>query len=206
MRLYLVRHGRTDANARGELLGRRDPDLDEVGEQQAAALASALREMIGPTSAVVISSPLQRTMSTAAQIGRRFWVTPRVDERWIELDYGEFEGSPLAKIPTPTWSEWRNDPNFAPPGGERLGDVRARVAEAIGSLVAAAADAPLDYATVIVVSHVAPIKAAVAEVLGTSDSISWRMHLDQASITTVDWRPAGAVLLGFNDVAHIAGS
>ncbi len=205
MKLYLVRHGRTDANARGELLGRRDPDLDETGTSQAEALTAALRELIGPTSAVVITSPLQRAMSTAAHIGRRFWVTPRVDERWIELDYGEFEGSPVAKVPADTWAQWRADPSFAPPGGERLADVRARVADALGSLAAASVEAPLDYANVIVVSHVSPIKAAVAEVLGTSDSITWRMHLDQASITTMHWRPTGAVLLGFNDVAHIAG-
>ena len=81
--LIVVRHGRTDANASGLLLGRRlDPGLDALGEQQAAALAAAV-----PRPARVISSPLQRTRQTAAAFG----CPVEVDERWIELDYGALD-------------------------------------------------------------------------------------------------------------------
>ncbi|HAT16741.1 MAG TPA: histidine phosphatase family protein, partial [Gemmatimonadetes bacterium] len=76
--LYLVRHGRTEANASGLFLGRSDLALDGVGERQAAAVGSA----IGPVDRVV-SSPLRRAVQTA----EAFDSPVVVDNRWIELDF-----------------------------------------------------------------------------------------------------------------------
>ena len=88
--LLLVRHGRTDANAQGLLLGRADPPLSEEGRAQAAALAAKI-----PEGARVIASPLLRTRQTAEAFGRPV----ELDERWIELDYGELDGLPLRDVP-----------------------------------------------------------------------------------------------------------
>ena len=100
--LHLVRHGRTDANAQGLLLGRADPHLSEEGRHQAAALAA-----IVPAGARVVSSPLRRTRETAEAFG----VPIEIDDRWIELDYGELDGTPLRDVPPDLWRQWRADPD-----------------------------------------------------------------------------------------------
>ena len=107
--LLIVRHGQTQANADGLILGRADPPLSELGRRQAAALAEAL-----PVPAVVVSSPLRRARETAAAFG----VPVETDDRWIELDYGAMDGTPAASIDDDLWAQWRADPDFAPPGGE----------------------------------------------------------------------------------------
>jgi broad specificity phosphatase PhoE len=193
--LLWVRHGRTEANASGRLLGRADPDLDGVGRSQAAALARAVVSgRFGPVAAVV-SSPLRRTMQTAEAIG----LPVAVDERLIELDYGELEGRPLAEVPAETWAAWQSDVQFRPPGGESLVElgerVRAVCAEWAGRLEAPGA--------VVLVSHVSPVKAATAWALGVGDQIAWRSHLDNASITRVLLRAQRPVLSLFNDTSHL---
>src|SRR5947209_7477250 len=105
--LILVRHGRTNANASGLLLGRLDPDLDDLGHAQATALGQSL-STAGITQ--IVSSPLARTFATASAISEAVGVPVSVDERWIELDYGEFDGRPLVDIPAPVWQAWRADP------------------------------------------------------------------------------------------------
>ena len=112
--IIVVRHGQTAANAQGLLLGRLDVDLDDVGRAQAVALAAAL-----PDPDLVVTSPLARTRQTAAAFGGD--VELEVDERWIEMDYGDFDGRPVADVPNETWARWRADVDFAPPGGESLG-------------------------------------------------------------------------------------
>ncbi len=185
--IVIVRHGRTAANATGLLLGRLDPELDEIGRRQAATLAAA----IGPVDRVV-SSPLLRTRETASTFG----LPVEVDERFVELDYGELDGTPIADVPGDLWASWRSDPHFAPPGGESL--------HALGERVGAALDdvATWDGVTV-VVTHVSPIKAAITWALGVGDDVTWRLWVAPASISRIDVRPAGPVLAAFNETAHL---
>jgi len=189
--LLLVRHGRTDANAAGLLLGRADPPLDDLGRAQAARIAEAMAEV---EIVRVVTSPLQRARDTAAALGRP--VT--VDERWIELDYGEFDGVVARDVAADVWTEWRADPTFRPPGGESLADLGGRVRAACEELreEALAAD-------VVVVSHVSPIKAAVGWAIASGDDLAWRLHLDVASITRIRIGANGPVLHRFNDVSHL---
>jgi broad specificity phosphatase PhoE len=198
MSVLLVRHGRTVANAAGELLGRRDPPLDDEGEWQAARLADALLARCDGHTPRVIASPLARAVQTAEVVAARFATAVEIDPRWIELDYGELDGVPVAAVPADTWARWRSDPAFAPPGGETLAALRTRVEAALAEVLAGATG------PVVVVSHVSPIKAAVATVLGVGDEVSWRLFLSPASITEVAARPNGAALVGFNEVAHLA--
>jgi broad specificity phosphatase PhoE len=187
--LVLVRHGRTAANASGLLLGHLDPPLDELGQEQAALVGKTL----GPV-AKVVSSPLARARDTAAQIDAPLVI----DKRWIELDYGEYDGMPLGQVPAELWNAWRADTGYSPPGGESFQALAGRVSEACHELVAEAADHDI-----VVVSHVSPIKAAVAWVLGVDVSISWRMHLQPASITCVGVGRFGPVLRNFNVTSHL---
>ena len=188
--LHIVRHGRTDHNASGLLLGRIDPPLDALGQQQAAALASA----IGPVDRV-ISSPLLRTRETASA----FDVEPIIDDRWIELDYGEYDGVPLASVEPQVWQRWRTDADFAPPRGESLRQLGQRVSDALDELVTI--DDP--ELTTVIVTHVSPIKAAVCWALEVDDLVSWRLWVATASITTIQIGGGRRAMHGFNDIAHL---
>jgi broad specificity phosphatase PhoE len=187
--LLLVRHGQTAANAAGQLLGRADVALTETGLQQAAALAAAL----GPVDRV-ISSPLQRARQTAAAFGSHV----EVDDRWTELDYGIYDELPLADVPMELWERWRSDAEYAPPEGESLASVGRRVHRACVELASAAADADI-----VVVTHVSPIKAAVAWALEVGDQIAWRTFVAVASITRIGVTERGPLLRSFNEVAHL---
>lgn len=190
--LIVVRHGRTAANAAGLLLGRRlDPPLDPLGRKQAAALAAAL-----PGVSRVVSSPMARTRETAAAFGRPV----EVDERWIELDYGSLDGTPLREVPTDTWAAWRADPAVALGGGESLVALGARVQAACASLAEEAADTDL-----VVVTHVSPVKAALAWALGVGDEIAWRAFVAPASITRIATARPLPSLHSFNGCAHLEG-
>jgi broad specificity phosphatase PhoE len=182
--LLLVRHGETAPNVEGRLLGRMDPPLTARGEEQALALAAGL-----PRPDFVVSSPLRRALATAEAFG----VAVRTDERWTELDYGELDGHRLADVPDATWARWRRDPLFAPPGGESLSTLRDRVLAACEDLTPTATSS-----VVLVVTHVSPIKAALAWALDVPVDIAWRMYVEDASVSRVDIGPAGPTVRWFN--------
>jgi broad specificity phosphatase PhoE len=185
--LLLVRHGETAANVDGLLLGRADPPLTDRGRSQARAMAAA-----SPTPQRVVTSPLRRAVDTAAEFG----VTTEVDDRWIELDYGELDGRPISSIAPEMWEQWRSDPTRSPGGGETLAALGARVREACTDLLADAAAG-----TVVVVTHVSPIKAAIAWALAVPDDIAWRMYVEDASISRIDVDSTGPALRWFNRLA-----
>jgi broad specificity phosphatase PhoE len=194
--LIVVRHGRTELNASSRLLGRLDPPLDGLGQRQADAVAAMLAS--GGVDRVV-SSPLLRARSTAAAIASKSSVDVEIDERWIEVDYGVLDGTPLADVPAATWELWRNDPHFAPDMGESLSSVAIRVGEACGELVDEAIDA-----NVVVVSHVSPVKAAVCWALGVDSHVAWRTFVAPGSVTRINRGPAGPLLVSFNERPTVA--
>lgn len=187
--LFLVRHGRTAINVGNKLQGRIDHPLDEVGRQQAIEIASVLKNIDR-----VISSPLIRAKQTADAFG----LPVEVDPRFIELDYGDFDGVLQKDVPAPTWSEWRRNNNFRPPNGETLVELDLRVQEALSELIYEAR-----LKNVVVVSHVSPIKAAIAWTIGTEIGSSWRMLLDRASISRIEITENGPSMRGFNDTSHL---
>ncbi len=183
--LFLVRHGQTAANADGLLLGRADPPLSPLGREQAAALASRI-----PDDARIITSPLARTRETADALGRPF----EIDERWIELDYGDLDGVPLRDVSTAVWAQWRANPTFIPAGGESLAALGVRVREACGELL----DEIRDH-DVAVVTHVSPIKAAISWALGAGDDIAWRIFVEVASIARIGADQFGPSVRSLNE-------
>ena len=203
--LTLVRHGRTTANASNLLQGHIDNPLDEVGQAQAALLADALQR-VGPITRL-ISSPLMRARQTAEAIhlGGPLQCGVEIDVRWIELNYGDYDAQPASSIPPEVWAQWRVNEHFRPPNGETLGELNVRVCEALSDLVAVAQD---DLSQkhmdehIVVVSHVSPIKAAVAWALGVGIETSWRTTLDRASMSTIRLDPHRPSLKTFNVTAH----
>jgi broad specificity phosphatase PhoE len=186
--IAFARHGETPPNRAGLLLGRSDAALTDKGRVQAERLAAALS---GLDVARVLTSPLRRACDTAAPIAAACGRSVEVDDRLIEIDYGEWEDRPFAELPADTVRHWRQDGGFAPPGGESLEIVEERVASFC--------DDRLDDRVVVAVSHVSPIKAAVTWTLRVAPEIAWRMRLDVASITRIAPGPA---LLTFNETVR----
>lgn len=182
--LIVVRHGQTEANAAGLISGRTDVPLTELGRRQAAAVARGLGR-----PGRVVSSPLPRARQTAEAFG----VPVEVDDRWVELDYGELEGRPVDSVPRETWTAWQADGSFAPPGGETLEALGVRVRSACEQLTPEASSAD-----VVVVTHVSPIKAAVAWALGVGDEVAWRLFVDDAAVCRIGFGPLGPLLIAFN--------
>jgi broad specificity phosphatase PhoE len=137
-----------------------------------------------------VSSPLGRARSTAAALGPPV----SIDERWIEIDYGIYDGLPLSDVPAVVWSKWDDDCSWTPEGGESLLDVGVRVREACEDLWEEALDRDI-----VVVSHVSPIKAAASWGMGAPIEFQPRMMLDVASICRIGAGPRGSVLRSFNE-------
>jgi broad specificity phosphatase PhoE len=191
--ILFVRHGETEANRRRLALGRADPPLTERGNGQAAALAQRLAP-VGITT--VYASPLLRARETARAIAAAVGCDVVVDDRLVELDYGEWDGKSFPDLPPDALRQWRDDPSFAPPGGESL--------QAVTTRVAGFCTQHLEGETVVAVSHVSPIKCAVTWALGAGEELGWRMFLDLASITRISGRGGHASLVGFNDTTHLS--
>ena len=172
--LILVRHGRTSANAAGLLQGRVDNELDDVGIQQASQIAAAL-SLDGHRPDRIVSSPLMRARQTANATCHLLGIEMTIDERWAELDYGEWDGLPISEVRPDMWRQWQSDPGFALPGGESLVALNDRVGAACDDLAAEASSRDIA-----VFTHVSPIKSAVRWVLGPEEEISWRIHVSQA--------------------------
>jgi broad specificity phosphatase PhoE len=197
--ISFVRHGQTAHNREGRLQGRADLELSPRGLQQVTRLAT---RFASAEIERVYSSPLQRAQQTAQAIAAVAGCDVEIDERLIELDYGEWDGRPLGDISREDWAAWRADPGFTPPGGESLAAVTARVDAFCRERLAGAGNEPGPLT--IAVSHVSPIKAAVCWALGIDERATWQMQLGLASITSVGARPNGAgYLASFNDAAHL---
>jgi broad specificity phosphatase PhoE len=190
--LILVRHGESTGNADGLLLGRIDAPLTERGLTQAKAVGPAVA---GATR--LISSPLARARDTAEALGTGLPV--EIDHRWIEVDYGEFDGRPLGSVPDEVWTRWRSDPDYRPPGGESLCEAGSRVRSACEDLFATDGEGARGPGAVVVVSHVSPIKAATCWALGLGDEGVWRLYLATGSVTRISWGAEGPVLSRFNE-------
>ncbi|MEZ5272215.1 MAG: histidine phosphatase family protein [Ilumatobacteraceae bacterium] len=182
--LHIVRHGRTATNAAARLQGRLDPPLDEVGFAQVAGLPRLV-----PRVDRLVCSPAMRARQTAAVFG----VEPEIDERWVEMDYGCYDGAVISEIPSEVWTGWITDSEFAPEGGETLSQVTERVWAACEELAVAARRSE-----VVVVTHATPVKVAMAWALGGDPRMAWRSHVDQASVTRVLFRERGPALCAFN--------
>jgi ribonuclease H / adenosylcobalamin/alpha-ribazole phosphatase len=197
----LLRHGQTPYSTERRFAGRADIGLTTVGEQQAAAAATRLGKL-GRVDAVV-SSPLSRARLTAGAVADACGAEVAVEEGFAETDFGDWDGLTFAEASErdPAVLEaWLASSAAAPPGGESFVAVRERVLAGLSRLLAANQGR-----TVVVVSHVTPIKILLAHALEAPLSSLYRMFLDTASLSRIDWYPDGpAVVRSLNDTAHLA--
>ena len=189
--LILVRHGETEANRLGRYLGRADLELTARGRTQIEALTHLL-----PSADVVVSSPLLRARQTAGLLSGAI----EIDERWIELDYGPLDLTPVGTVAPELAERWKHDPDFAPPGVETLSALWHRVHEACDDLVSRA-----ETSVVVVVTHVGPIKAALGWALGVPPTFAERLFVEDAGVSRIDIEPGRRIVRWFNRFGHEPG-
>ena len=199
----LLRHGQTPMSVQRRYAGlspKTDAPLTDTGLRQAAAAA---KRLASAGIDAIVASPLQRTVRTAEEVAAVTGVPVLTDEGFRETDFGAWDGLTFAEVRERWPSEvttWLADPSVAPPGGESFDQVSERVTAALHRILAERA-----HQTVLIVSHVTPIKTLVAAALLAPPAALYRMHLDVAALCQVDWYADGpAVLRSFNDTAHLS--
>jgi len=196
--MLLLRHGQTPLSVEKRFSGVGDRPLTEIGLAQAGAAARRLR---GCSAVAVVASPLRRAVQTADLVAAEIGVAVTVDEGLRETDFGDWEGYTFAEVQH-RWpdqlSAWLASPDVAPPAGESFVDTARRVRQARDRVLAAYGGH-----TVVVVSHVTPIKTLVRLALEAPPGTLYRMHLDLVSISEIDWYADGpAVVRRLNDTCH----
>jgi probable phosphoglycerate mutase len=198
-RFLLLRHGQTELSGERRYSGRGDVPLTDVGLQQAKAAAARLATL---DFAAVVSSPLGRTRQTAAEVASASNHTVEIHDGLVETDFGEWERltfTEAAERDPRLHRRWLGDPTVAPPGGESFDTVHARVRTARDELVQRYAGE-----TVVLVSHVTPIKSLLRIGLDAGPSLLFRLHLDLTSLSIVEFYPDGnASVRLVNDTSHL---
>ncbi|MFE5210162.1 bifunctional RNase H/acid phosphatase [Streptomyces sp. NPDC056600] len=201
--LVLLRHGETPLTPQKRFSGSggTDPSLSEVGLEQARRAARLLAAR--GTVQAIVSSPLARTRETAAVVADRLGLDVTVDEGLRETDFGAWEGLTFAEVMErhpEDLDAWLASPDARPTGGgESFNATAVRVEEARDRLIAAHAGR-----TVLLVTHVTPIKTLVRLALGAPPEALFRMELSAASISAVaHYADGNASLRLFNDTSHL---
>ena len=200
VRLVLARHGEALGNRELRYLGRTDVLLTPRGEAQARLLAATIARLLAPSA--IYSSPLRRAHATASAIGAALGIEVTPEEALREQDFGAWENltraEVLARDPAGL-AAWEAGEEVAPAGGETPQAVMRRVVACADALAARHPGA-----TLVLASHVGPIKALICAALGLPPAGAFRMWLDPASYSVVDWRPGSGILRVFNATAHLS--
>ncbi|MEZ0115469.1 broad specificity phosphatase PhoE/ribonuclease HI [Catenulispora sp. EB89] len=200
--LLLLRHGATPLTAERRFSGVGDPELADTGRHQVAAVARRLAARGGVDA--IVSSPLRRTVQTAQAAADALGLSVEIDPGFRETDFGLWDGHSFAEVRERWPAEhraWLASTAVAPPGGESFDDVTVRVLAARDALLERHARR-----TVLVVSHVTPIKTLIRDALGAPPESLYAMELSAASLSVVTCYSDGRALMRlFNDTAHLTG-
>ena len=205
-RFLLLRHGQTDLSAERRYSGRGEVALTELGERQAKSAGMRLAATDGVDAATpIVSSPLGRARQTAAAVAEATGGTVEVHDGLIETDFGAWERLTFAEAAAQDadlHARWLADPAIPAPDGESFDQVHRRVRRVRDDLIAR-----YGARTVVVVSHVTPIKSLLRMGLDAGPSLLYRLHLDLASLSVVEFYPDGhASVRLVNDTSHLSAS
>ncbi|MFF3919366.1 bifunctional RNase H/acid phosphatase [Streptomyces sp. NPDC001852] len=199
----LLRHGETPLTPQKRFSGSggTNPSLSAVGREQAHRVAEALAAR--GTIQTILASPLTRTRETAAIVATRLGLDVTIEEGLRETDFGAWEGLTFGEVRErhpDDLNAWLADPEAHPTGGgESFAETATRIAATRDKLVAAHAGR-----TVLLVSHVTPIKTFVRLALGAPPESLFRMELSAASLSAVAYYADGnASVRLFNDTSHL---
>ncbi len=200
-RLFAVRHGATEYSRGRRFAGSRDVPLTTDGRLQAEAVAQSLA---GTGLAAVYTSPLERARVCAELIAKPHRLEPRLEPAFREMAFGEWEGLTRDELAA-RWpgeaAAWRATPHrVAPPAGETLPEVAARVGAAVVRLVTAHAGE-----TVALVSHAVVVRLIVLAALGLGPERLWAVDASPAGITEIEYLGDWATVHRMNTLAHLDG-
>jgi broad specificity phosphatase PhoE len=190
-RLFLVRHGLTDWNEEGRLLGRIDIGLNARGRAQADDLARSFR---GLPIARVVSSPQQRAQETARPIAEALGLSVEteagVDEVWLR----RWQGKKLEELKgDPDLERYRQDPTYECDAIESPQNVQKRMVDVVEHLRVGNRNE-----SVILVSHGDPLRLVLAHYLSMELAAFRRLTADNASVSLLDWGRGRPRLIGLN--------
>jgi probable phosphomutase (TIGR03848 family) len=225
--VFLVRHGATPTT--GAVLPGRAPGLylSDKGRSQAASVGERLKgwaqpavEQDGksgengkrtgrpkkaapfrrPPIGGVYASPLERTKETAAAIASALGSRVRTDRGLLECDFGEWTGGSLKDLSRrPEWSTVQRYPSgFRFPGGESFSEMQTRIVRALHGICERHPGE-----TVVAVSHADPIKAAVADAMGTHLDLFQRIVISPCSVTAISYGALGPTVLAVNSTGSL---
>ncbi|QOV46383.1 bifunctional RNase H/acid phosphatase [Streptomyces chromofuscus] len=199
----LLRHGETPLTPEKRFSGSggSDPSLSGIGREQAARVAEALARR--GTIQAVVASPLARARETAGVVAARLGLEVGIDDGLRETDFGAWEGLTFAEVHErhpDDLSAWLASPDAEPTGGgESFAATATRIAATRDKLVAAYTGR-----TVLLVTHVTPIKTLVRLALGAPPESLFRMELSAASLSVVAYYADGnASVRLLNDTSHL---
>ncbi|MER6167036.1 bifunctional RNase H/acid phosphatase [Streptomyces violaceorubidus] len=199
----LLRHGETPLTPQKRFSGSggSDPSLSAIGREQAEKVAESLARR--GTIEAVVASPLARTRETAGIVAARLGLEVTVEEGLRETDFGVWEGLTFGEVRDRYPADldaWLASPDAEPTGGgESFAATGTRIAATRDRLVAAYAGR-----TVLLVSHVTPIKTFLRLALGAPPESLFRMELSAASLSAVAYyADGGASVRLFNETSHL---
>jgi len=201
MRLYLLRHGETEYSRTGGFCGSLDPDLTPVGVQMASEFARAYQSL--PWEAVY-SSPMRRTLATAAPLCEAVGIAAQPRDGLREIAYGAWENLTQTEAQTrhPTdYALWSAEPAWnAPTNGETGAEVAVRAAAVIGEIVASHKTG-----NVLVVTHKATVRLILCDLLGVDRGrYRDRLAAPTASVSIVSFGSHGPLLEAIADRSHLS--
>jgi len=197
--IVLVRHGETQLNTEGVFRGRTDVPLNERGVEQAAAVGEALAD---PRVAAVYSSPMVRALDTARAIASKHGLEPVVDPAFNNIDLGAWQGGWKEQVKRDhpdLWRLWLENPDdLRIPGGETLGQVRARSYARALELAREHTDE-----RIVIVSHRSVTKLLAGALLGLERGYFWSLYIDNAGYSVFGFNEDAFVLLKWNEGCHL---
>lgn len=201
MKLLFTRHGQTDWNIARRYQGHSDTALNQVGIHQAEQLAKRLSK---ETIHAIYSSDLSRAMATARVVAAFHHIEPRMDPRWRELSFGDWEGMTYDEMSAHSpdlFDAWMKDSlAVSTPNGETHLQLAEKVEAAFNEIKTKHKEE-----TVLIVGHSGSMQSLLALLLGVTLSRYWQFRISQASLSELTVYEESVVLNLFNDVSHLTG-
>ncbi|MGB6276402.1 MAG: histidine phosphatase family protein [Rhodococcus sp. (in: high G+C Gram-positive bacteria)] len=199
MTVILLRHGRSTSNTAGTLAGRSaGVELDDRGREQAQAVADRLGEL---PVAEIVRSPLLRCEQTVEPLAAKLGLSPVVEDRLVEVDYGQWTGRAIKELlAEPLWKVVQQHPSAAVfPEGEGLATVQQRAVQAVREHDARLAAQHGRDVLWVACSHGDVIKSVLSDAMGAHLDSFQRIVADPASISVVRYTSTRPFVLRTND-------
>ena len=197
--VLLIRHGQTPTTGK-TLPGRaKGLHLAETGHQQARDVADRLGVL--KRLDAIYASPLERARETAAPLAKARTLPVTIERGLLECEFGEWTGAELKDLmKKPEWATVQRYPSgFRFPGGESFAEMQTRMSSTVQRLAAAHVGG-----VIACVSHADPIKACIADALGTHLDLFQRISISTCSVSAIAYGPTGPNVLCVNSVGDLS--